>query len=57
MAWAFEFKAGLGWAAIVTLLMVIALWASVQMQNIIPLLLPILVYAGFVAWVEKSVKK
>lgn len=57
MAWAFEFKAGLGWAAVVTLLMIVALWASVLMKNVLPLILPILTWIGFVVWVERSVKK
>lgn len=57
MAWAFEFRAGLGWAAIVTLLMVVAMWAEVQMRSVVPLVIPIVAYLAFFMWVERGVKK
>lgn len=57
MAWAFEFKAGLGWAAVVTLLTIIGMWAALQMKSVVPFLLPVVTWIGFVVWVERSVKK
>lgn len=56
MAWSFEFKAGLGWALLITILMVLALWLQRSIGNILPLLVPIVVYIGFVAWVYRIKK-
>ncbi len=56
MAWSFEFKAGLGWAFLIAVLMVIALWAQRQIGNLLPLIIPILAYIGFAAWVSRLKK-
>lgn len=56
MAWAFEFKAGLGWALLITILTIVAIWAEVVMGSLLPLFLPIVVYIGFLGWVFR-VKK
>ena len=56
MAWSFEFKAGLGWGLLITVLTIVAIWAEVVMGSLLPLLLPIVVYVGFLRWVFR-VKK
>lgn len=56
MAWSFEAKAGVGWALLILILMLGAIWAEVQANSLLPLLLPILAYIGFAAWVVR-VKK
>ncbi len=56
MAWSFEFKTGLGWAVLIAVLMFVALYGQRQIGNILPLLLPILVYVGFLGWVFRIKK-
>ena len=56
MAWSFEFKAGLGWAVVIFVLMMAGLWAQKAIGNVAPLLIPILGFAGFVAWVNRLKK-
>ena len=56
MAWSFEFKAGLGWAVVIFVLMVVAIWAELQVKNILPLVLPIVGWIGFAAWVFRIKK-
>jgi hypothetical protein len=53
MAWSFEFRMGLVWAVIVTVLMVVALWLTRVAENVAPLLLPVLVFFVFVWWVDR----
>ena len=56
MAWSFEFRAGLVWALIIAILMILALWLTKQVGNIAPLLIPILVYVGWLGWVFRLKK-
>lgn len=56
MAWSFEFRAGLGWALLVLILTIVAIWAEIATGTLVPLLLPIAVYVGFLGWVFR-VKK
>ena len=53
MAWSFEFKMGLVWAVLITVLMVVALWLTKAVGNVGPVLIPVLVFFGFVAWVNR----
>lgn len=56
MAWSFEFKAGLGWALLIAALMVVALWLMRVVGNAAPVLLPIVVFFGFMGWVRRIQK-
>ncbi len=56
MAWSFEFRAGLGWAVLVAAVMVAALWLMRVVGNPAPVLLPIVVFFGFIGWV-RGIKK
>ena len=56
MAWSFEFKAGLGWAALISILTIVAVWAEFATNNLLPLLLPVVVYIGFLGWVFRIKK-
>lgn len=56
MAWSFEFRAGLAWASLVAILTVIAIWAEVATHTLLPLLLPVVVYVGFLGWVFRIKK-
>jgi len=56
LAWSFEFKTGLMWAVLVSIFMVVALWLTKVVGNIAPVLIPIVVYIGFVGWVNRIKK-
>ena len=51
MAWSFEFRAGVAWAVVIAILMIVAIWAEVAMKTLLPLLLPVIAYAAFLRWV------
>ncbi len=53
MAWAMETKMGFGWATGIVVLFLLSIWAMVVSQNLAPLLLPVLAYLGFLAWVNR----
>lgn len=56
MAWSFEFKTGLGWALLITILMIVAIWVEIAIDSLLPLLLPVVVYIGFLGWVFRIKK-
>jgi len=56
MAWSFEFKSGLLWAIVVSLLVAVAIWAEVVTHTLLPLLIPIVGYIAFAAWVARIKK-
>lgn len=53
MAWSFEFRMGLVWAVLITLLMVVALWLTRVVGNLAPVLIPIVAFFGFMGWVNR----
>ena len=53
MPWAMETKAGFGWATAITILFLASIWAMVTYKNPAPLLIPILAYLGFLAWIGR----
>jgi len=56
MAWSFEFKAGLVWAVVILVLMVVAMWAELAMGSLAPLIIPIVGWVAFFAWVSRIQK-
>lgn len=56
MAWSFEFRAGLGWALLIMILTIVAIRAEIATNTLVPLLLPIVAYIGFLGWVFRIKK-
>ena len=53
MPWAAETKTGFGWATGITIVFIVAIWATVASQSVAPLVIPVLAYVGFLAWVNR----
>ena len=53
MAWSFEFRMGLMWGVLIAVLMVVALWLTRSAGNVVPVLIPVLVYLGFFMWADR----
>ncbi len=53
MAWGKETKAGFGWATLIVALFLASTWAMVVYRSLLLLIIPVLGYIGFVAWVNR----
>ena len=53
MPWAMETKMGFGWATAITVLFLPSIWAMVAFRNLAPLLIPVITYLSFLAWVNR----
>ena len=53
MPWAKETKLGFGWAAVVVVIFIGSIWAMVTYTTPAPLIIPVLAYLGFLAWVNR----
>ncbi len=58
MAWSYEAKTGVGWAIVILVLMLIVVGLEISAREVLLLflLVPIVVYIGFVAWVYRIKK-
>ncbi len=53
MPWTMETKMGFGWATVVVVIFIAAVAAAKVAENPAPLVLPVLAYLGFLAWVNR----
>ncbi len=52
--WAKETKMGFGWATLVVVVLVITTAASIAYDSAAPLILPVLIYLGFLYWINRA---
>lgn len=53
MPWAMETRAGFVWATLLVLIFLGSSWAMVATESPALLIVPVLVYIGFLAWVNR----
>ena len=53
MPWSMETKRGYAWAAGVVIVFLASIWAAVTYKTVAFVVLPVLTYMGFLAWVNR----
>ena len=53
MSWSMETKRGYAWATAVVVVFLGSIWAMAAIDTVAFLVLPVLTYVGFLAWVNR----